>query len=301
MRRRQFLTGVAASAALELTGCAEPARYTEADARNLEAQRLREREASGRGPFGVQRYAGYRGLAELPYFELDAAGNLVSRIDLPPILDIHAHLGITMLFAPAPDLLVRSERVIHILDADGADPPIPLDLDVYINANFREEDLRRLRWGTFKGLFTVGEEVSTHTIPILLAEMDAMHIVQAVILPVAFGLPFGDELSERFLSALEAANVPERLIPGASVHHRDEHAVKKLERYAAAGARMVKMHPPIGRFYPDDERNDPIYTACERLGLPVFCAFLFFLPWKGHTVVGTTDTKSPAQTSPDLS
>ena len=27
-------------------------------------------------------------------------------------------------------------------------------------------------------------------------------------------------------------------------------------------------------------------------------AFLFFLPWKGHTVVGTTDSKSPAQTSP---
>ena len=30
-------------------------------------------------------------------------------------------------------------------------------------------------------------------------------------------------------------------------------------------------------------------------------AFLFFLPWKGHTVVGTTDTKSPAQTSPGVS
>ena len=30
-------------------------------------------------------------------------------------------------------------------------------------------------------------------------------------------------------------------------------------------------------------------------------AFLFFLPWKGHTVVGTTDSKSPAQTSPSVS
>jgi len=30
-------------------------------------------------------------------------------------------------------------------------------------------------------------------------------------------------------------------------------------------------------------------------------AFLFFLPWKGHTVVGTTDSKSPAQTSPGVS
>ena len=30
-------------------------------------------------------------------------------------------------------------------------------------------------------------------------------------------------------------------------------------------------------------------------------AFLFFLPWKGSTVVGTTDRKCPAETSPAVS
>ena len=41
----------------------------------------RETERSGRGPFGAHRYRGYRGLAELPYFELadDGRGGLVAR------------------------------------------------------------------------------------------------------------------------------------------------------------------------------------------------------------------------------
>ncbi len=270
MRRREFISGLAAGAALQLTGCADPNRYSKADARYLDEQKLAEREASGTGPHGVQRYAGYRGLSELPWFDLDEAGRLICTADLPPILDIHAHLGITQLFAGEPDLLAKTDRVIHILDADGREPPIPLDLDVYINANFREEDLSALRRGALKSMFTVPAEVATHTIPNLLAEMDTMKVQQAIILPVAFGHPFGDDIAERFLAALEDANVPDRLIPGAAAHYRDGRAVEKLERHAAAGARMVKMHPPIGRFYPDDERNDPIYAACERLGLPVF-------------------------------
>lgn len=271
MQRRQFLKGVAAGAALELTGCTDGSRYTEEDVRNLAEQKRAERENSGKGPFGPQVYAGYKGLATLPYFELDELDRLVCSVpDLPPVLDVHTHLGITMLFAGEPDLLARSERVIHILDADGKQPPIPVDLDVYINANFRAEDLSALRWGTLESLFRVPAEVATHTVPNLLDEMDAMKIQQAMVLPVAFGLPFGDALTERFFAALEAANAPERLIPGASVHHTDDRAVEKLERYARQGARMVKLHPPIARFYPDDERMDPIYAACERLGLPVF-------------------------------
>ena len=35
MRRRQFLTGVAASAALQFTGCADPSRYTDEEAQYL--------------------------------------------------------------------------------------------------------------------------------------------------------------------------------------------------------------------------------------------------------------------------
>jgi len=43
-----------------------------------------------------------------------------------------------------------------------------------------------------------------------------------------------------------------------------------LERYAAAGARMIKLHPTVQRFYPDDPDMMEVYEACDRLGLRVF-------------------------------
>jgi len=270
LNRRNLLTGLAASPVMLLPGCRDSDRYTEADARTLDTQRQRELEESGSGPHGVQRYAGYRGLADLPYFELDPTGTLRCTVaDLPPVLDIHAHLGISLLLAPEIDLLARGERVEHMLDCDAQDPGCPLDLDVYINANFRPADLRSLQWDAVAQLFWGSPKASTHTIPNLIDEMDATRIAQAMILPIAFGLPFGDELTERFMSALERADVGDRLLPGASVHASDPQAVAKLRRYAAAGARIVKLHPAGARFFPDAEEMFPIYRTCAELGLPV--------------------------------
>ncbi len=270
LRRRDFLSGLAAAPALCLPGCRDSTRYTQADERVLEAQRERELAQSGLGPHGVHRYQGYRGLAELPYFALDQSGTLRCTVeDLPPVLDIHAHLGISLLLAPQVDLLARSERVEHVLDCDEDDPGCPLDLDVYINANFRPKDLRSLRWNALAQILWGSPKASTQTIPNLIDEMDATGVAQAMILPIAFGLPFGDDLTERFMSAIERADAAERLLPGASVHASDPKAAAKLRRYAAAGARMVKLHPAGARFFPDAEEMFPIYRACADLALPV--------------------------------
>jgi predicted TIM-barrel fold metal-dependent hydrolase len=270
LARRRFLSGLAAAPALLLPGCRDSTRYTEADTRTLEAQRKRELAQSGLGPHGAQRYVGYRGLADLPYFELDESGTLRCTVtDLPRVLDIHAHLGMSLLLAPQLDLLARSERVEHMLDCDAEDPGCPLDLDVYINANFRPSDLRSLQWNAIAQLSWGSRKAATHTIPNLIDEMDATCIAQAMILPIAFGLPFGDDLSERFMSAIERAGVGDRLLAGASVHASDPHAVEKLRRYALAGARMVKLHPAGARFFPDADEMFPIYRTCGELGLPV--------------------------------
>jgi predicted TIM-barrel fold metal-dependent hydrolase len=261
---------MAATPALLFSGCRNSVRYTEADTRALEAQRLRELELSGSGPFGMQRYAGYRGLADLPYFELDERGTLRCTVkDLPPVLDIHAHLGISLLLAPEIDLLARKERVQHILDCDAEEPGCPLDLDVYINANFRAKDMRSLYWNSVSQLLWGSRKEATHTIPNLLDEMDASGVAQAMILPIAFGLPFGDNLTEQFMAAIERAGAGDRLLYGASVHQSDPKAAEKLRRYAKAGARMVKLHPAGARFFPDAEEMFPIYRACDELGLPV--------------------------------
>jgi len=274
LSRRAFLRLTAAGAAgLALPGCGddEPGRYTEADVARLAQQRETELARSGHGRFGPHRYRGYRGLAELPWFEIDSGGQLrCVADDLPPAIDVHCHLGMSMLLAPEIDLRARTERVEHLLDCDAREPGCDLDLDVYMNANFTEDDLWALRKGAVAQALWGSAAARTQTIPNLLAEMDATRVGEALILPIAFGWPFGDDLSERWPAAIEAANAGARLLRGASVHPRDPERIAKLERYAAAGARAIKLHPTMQRFYPDDPAVMDVYQACERLGLVVF-------------------------------
>jgi hypothetical protein len=273
--RRDFLGLLtAATAGLLLPGCDgdhDPGRYTDADVLALARQREREGLRAGSGRLGPQRFRGYRGLAELPWFELDPEGVLrVVALDLPPAVDLHCHLGISMLMAPEVDLHARTPRVQHLLDCDGGDPGCELDLDIYINGNFTEADLRGLRFGAIAQALWGSAAAATQTIPNLLAEMSACGVGQAMILPIAFGLPFGDDLTERWMAAIATAGAGGRLLLGASVHPRDPERIAKLDRYAAAGARMVKLHPTMQRFYPDDADLAPVYEACQRLGLAVF-------------------------------
>ncbi len=273
--RRAFLGLLAAgTAGFLLHGCggrSEPGRYTDADIASLAEKWAREVASSGQGPFGPQRYPGYRGLAELPWFEVDAAGTLRCVADeFPPAIDMHCHLGMSLLMAPELDLAARPPRVEHLLDCDGSEPPCEIDLDIYMNGNFSEAALRKLRWGAVAQGLWGSRAAATHTIPSLLAEMDATRVERALILPIVFGFPFGDDLNERWRAAIERAGKGDRLRMGASVHPRDPDRLAALERYAAAGARVLKLHPPMQRFYPDDPEMMELYQGCERLGMVVF-------------------------------
>jgi predicted TIM-barrel fold metal-dependent hydrolase len=268
--RRSFLRLLAFLPGLGVLSCTDESRYTPEDAANLEAQKREEKERSGSGPYGRQVYRGYRGLAELPWFELDAGGRLRCVAEgLPPVLDIHTHLGMSLLLAPEVDLLARTPRVRHMLDCDGESPGSPLDLDVYINANFTPAHLRELRRGAVAQLLWGSAMARTQTIPNLLDEMDASLVHQAVVLPIAFGLPFGDDLTERWMAAITRYGASDRLLQAASVHPSDPEGTAKLRRYAAQGARILKLHPTAQRIFPDAPEAMPIYEECARLGLPV--------------------------------
>ena len=277
--RREFLALLGASAAaFSSTACGgdddDPTRYTAADRDALAKQRSDEAAASGKGPFGPQRYRGYHGLAELPWYEVDTAGVLrCVADDVPQAIDMHCHFGISVMLAPEIDLHATAPRVMHLLDCDSpeeADGGCDLDLDVYINANFSDENLREMQIGTVAQGLWGSSSAATQTIPNLLAEMDATRVERAAILPINLGLPFGDTLTERWLEAIDATPNRERFVKGCSVHPRDADRIEKLERYAAAGARIVKLHPTMQRFYPDDPSMNEIYGACDRLGLHVF-------------------------------
>ncbi len=271
--RRHFLRLAGALGAAALPGCGAPPaeRYGEADVAGLAQQRADERARGAPGQGETWRYRGYRGLAELPWFELDEAGELVLVADdVPAAIDCHCHFGMSVLFAPEVDLTRETERVEHLLDCDGAEPGCELDLDVYVNSNFTPDALEAMQTGLItQGLW--GSRVAqTHTIPNLLREMDAMRVEAAWILPIAFGFPFGDDLADRWLAAIEASGAERRFVRGASIHPEDPDRIAKLERQASLGARVLKLHPPLQRFYPDAEEMMEVYETCQRLGLAVF-------------------------------
>lgn len=273
MDRRSFLKtlGLGAASLVGPPACDSPERYLDSDIERLAEQKRREKEQSGKGPYGVQRYSGYRGLAELPYFELDANNDLRCIVeDLPPIIDFHAHLGMSFLFAPTIDWLARTERVRHFLDCDATNPGCEFDLDVYVNANFREDDLATLNWESVAQATWGSGAAATHTIPNLIREMDAMGIERAVLLPISLGLPFNDDSSALWSAAVEASGLGERLLPGATVHPRDPNALESPRAQVARGASALKLHPAVQRFYPDTPELEPIYAECGKIGLPVF-------------------------------
>jgi predicted TIM-barrel fold metal-dependent hydrolase len=271
MDRRHFLK--LALAALAGAGgafsCTRSGDYTDDDAVRLAAQMRDELARSGTGPYGPLRFSGYRGLANLPWFELDANGVLRTKVELPPVFDFHAHLGWAHLFAPPVDLLQRTQRIQYLLDCDRTDPPCTLDLDVYINANFTEAMHDDLSREVRNSLLFGSQAAATHTIPNLLAEMDAVGVAKVAVLPIATGLPFGEDPTAHILDAIASAGAGERLVPFASVHPRNAGWRKLLHGYAERGVRGVKVHPEMQRLFPDEPAAMELYEECGRLNLPV--------------------------------
>lgn len=266
---RRGLLAAAAGLAVGAAGCGGDRDYTSSDRDVLEQQRETEAAQSGAGPFGRLRFEGYRGLAKLPWFELDPDGRLRVRGDVPRAIDLHCHLGMSPGLAPPVDLLQRTHRVEYELDCDATEPPCEIDLDVYVNSNFTPTLLGRLRRDSVRGLLLGSGAARTHTIPNLLAEMDAAGVERATILPIAFGIPFEADLTTHTLDAIERSGATSRLVPFASVHPRDAKKREKLRAYAARGARGVKLHPEFQRFYPDSPEAMELYEECGRLDLPV--------------------------------
>ncbi len=273
--RRRFLGAAAAGlGAMALPGCSdtpEPGRYTAQDIQKLAQQRATEAQSAGQGPYGVQVFSGYRGLADLPWFELDDSGMLHCVGEtVPHSIDVHAHLGMSVLFRPKLDLQATAPRVRHLLDCDATDPGCNLDLDIYINGNFTEEALSELRLNTIaQGLWGSPFAV-TQTIPGLLTEMDAMRVDRSFILPIKLGLPFGDSQTEHWADEIVRAGAGSRLIAGLSVHPRSSDSIAEMQRHAASGARLLKLHPTVQQFYPDDPQVMPLYEEAQRLGLVIF-------------------------------
>lgn len=274
INRRRFLNYFGLSTlSLGLSACDNTPpenRYNADDVALLAAQRKTEAQGAGKGSFGEHRYLGYRGLSKLPWFELDNNGQLRCVDDsVPMAIDMHAHLGMSVLFKPDLDLQAQTARVQHLLDCDSP-TPCTLDLDMYVNGNFTDANLEKLE-DTLMAQGLWGSEITrSHTIPNLISEMNAMRVEKSLILPIKLDLPFGDDQTELWRSEIAKSADKDRLMAGFSVHPLDDDCIEQMREHAKSGLKVMKLHPTVQKFYPDDPALMKVYEEARALDVAIF-------------------------------
>jgi uncharacterized protein len=211
-------------------------------------------------------FQGLRDMAELPYFELSGDSRLrLAMDDLNAGIDGHVHFALNALSGPRPDLLARHPETNYYLDQR-----TPLAMNKYMGLNQTESDIALMTASMLGMLSPQGSEMTvTHTIPNLLAEMDSMKIERAVVLPIAYGFPYGDDVTEWYLDAIERSGSGDRFIICGGIKPTHPDAIEKTRRYKLKGLRGIKLHPNIALFTPDDRRAWAFYEECAHLELPV--------------------------------
>ena len=200
-------------------------------------------------------------LARLSYFDLKDGDRLVLADDsIAPIIDVHTHLALAYLLPLRVNLHEAPAPTEHYLSMRGR----RLDLDIYINKNFPEEDLRRMKRDLTLMSVTGSGMRRTHTIPNLIREMTEMGISNCVSLPIDY--PF---LSSNAVTHLQATRDNEAFIMFGSVHPYAFNVAGKLDRQVALGARGVKVHPAVQAVRPDNRRALGLYKLCAKRNLPV--------------------------------
>lgn len=207
-----------------------------------------------------QRFESLAALARLPWFELrDGALHLTDET-VGPVIDAHAHLAMAYVLPLRVDLARETAEALTYLPPDRA-----FDLEGYLNRNFSEADLSRLKRDLTLGGLTRGGMRRTHTAPNLAREGRRLGIVATVVLPIE-----APALSRNAEAYLERCGDRPDMIVFGSVHPYDPRAGGRLERQRAMGARGVKVHPAVQMVAPEDPRAMRLYRRCGARGMPVF-------------------------------
>ncbi len=215
------------------------------------------------GPSLRTQFSSHLALADLPWFELRQGDRLVvADPDIGPAIDVHTHFALTYLRRRSVDLSAATAATAateHYLPLDRA-----IDLDLYANQNFSEEDLKRLKWDLSLRAVTTGGMRRTHTAANLKREMAELGFRHAAVLPIDFR-----RFSHNAETFLEVTTRDDAFIPMGSVHPADPGAQSKLELQQRLGAKGIKVHPAVQLIEPDDPRAIATYRLCGEMGLSV--------------------------------
>lgn len=202
-------------------------------------------------------------LARLPWFDVSGGNRLVlaegAAAEVGPVIDMHTHLAMGFFRRLRVDLHASTPTVAYYLPLT-----LPVDLDAYSNTNLDRAAMFAMKADvSVLGLTGQGMR-TTHTAPNLLRDMDALGIVNAVVLP--FDLPVGARNADHLLDVVE--RYPQ-LLPFGSVHPLDRDAEQRLDRQQAKGAHGVKLHPNGQFIAPDHPKTVHLCGRCGARGLPV--------------------------------
>ena len=209
------------------------------------------------------RFAGLKDLARLPWFEVRDDRLVVVDRTITRAIDMHTHLALAYVRPMAVDLTASHPHVEHYLPAD-----VDLDLDVYVNKNFRDHDLQRMNRDLILGSLTASGLRRTHTVPNLVREMGELSIAQSVLLPIEMPRPLSDN-TRRWLQAVHDVAADEQIVCFGSVHPYTWHMEAQLDEQVRLGVRGIKVHPAVQMVRPDDTRAMKLYRLCAARQLPV--------------------------------
>ena len=209
---------------------------------------------------GPHVYESLFDLARLPWFAVEEGRLVVCEKDaIGPIIDVHSHLALAYVRPMQLDLYKPSRETQHYLPSC-----CQIDLDVYINKNFSQEQLHALEKDLTYGSLTRGGMRATHTVPNLAREMDELGVVKSIILPIDFPL-----ISKNYEYAATAARRDDHLMAFGSVHPYAPRMNEALDAQAHNGALGVKVHPNVQCVRPDDPRARKLYRMCGERNLPI--------------------------------
>jgi len=223
-------------------------------------------EMKNKGMFEERTYAGLKSLADLPYFEWTDGGLLKLTVDgLEGGIDGHVHFATNGLAGPKPDLLLKHPATKYYLDVNS-----PIRMDNYMGQNNTEQDVKNMTASLLMQLTPEGSAwTTTHTIPNLIAEIDLLHIDKVVVLPLAYGFPYGDDMTEWYIDSIEKSGKKDRFIICGAVKPTLPDAVEKVKQLKLKGVKGIKVHPNMALFKPDDKLAWAFYEECAQLDLPV--------------------------------
>jgi uncharacterized protein len=237
-------------------------------------------------------FSSLQGLADLPWFGLDDRRHLTTTdASIGPVIDMHTHLALAYVLPNRVDLQRKSEPEHYLPSC------CKIDLDVYSNKNFREEDIARLKTDlTWKSLTSSGMR-ATHTVPNLVGEMDELRISHSVILPIDFPL-----LSDNAGTALrETKTAKGKLLSFGSVHPYSLDLEGKLDAQVRAGALGIKVHPNVQAVHPNDRRANRLYRLCGEHRIPVLmhCGPVGIEPALGRHLTQVRHYEAPIRNNPN--